>query len=165
MRYALIATLILSLVTAAVGHMMMADRIATHFGADGQADGWSAKGTFTVLMVLLDLFMFAMFYWSHVLMEKVDSRFLSLPNREYWLTDTHKPEAIRKMSDYMAEFGVATLLLMIYAKISTVMANLGSGESLSTGLFLWVIILYMAYTVWWCVRLIMAYRIPKAEGS
>jgi uncharacterized membrane protein len=165
MRHVLIATLILSLITALFGYMMMPDRIASHFGPDGQADGWSDKGFFTVLMVLIDLMMFGMFYWSHVLLEKVDARFISLPNREYWLTDANKPAGIVKLRDYMAEFGVATMLLLIYAKVSTIMANAGSGERLNSGIFLWVIIIYLVYTIWWCVRLITAYRVPKGVGG
>lgn len=165
MRHVLVAVLVLSLATAAVGHVMMPDRVASHFGADGRADGWSSKGFFTVLMVVIDLMMFAMFYWSHVLLERVDARFISLPNREYWLTDANKPAAIAKMRDFMAEFGVATLLLLIYAKISTIMANAGAEERLNSDVFLWVILIYLAYTVWWCVRLMRAYRLPQGEGS
>lgn len=165
MRFVLVAVLVISLVIAAVGYVMMPDRVASHFGSDGQADSWSSKGSFTALMALVDLMMFAMFYYTHVLLEQVDSRFLSLPNREYWLTKQNKPAAIAKMRDFMAEFGVATLLLLMYAKISTIMANTGSEERLNSGILLGVIIIYLAYTLWWCVRLVRSYRIPEGGAS
>lgn len=165
MRFALLAVFVLSLVTAAYGYVVLPDRIASHFGADGQADGWSSKGSFTILMVFIDVLMFVMFYFSHVLLEKVDGRYLSLPNREYWLRDENMPTAVVKMRDFMAEFGVATMLLLGYAKVSTIMANTGSGARLNSGVFLGVTVIYLAYTVWWCVRLMRSYRIPKEGAS
>jgi uncharacterized membrane protein len=165
MRIGLIVVFVLSLITSAVGYVMLPAEVASHFGPGGQPDDWSAKWFFTVMLVLIDVLMFAMFYWSPLLLDKVDRRFLSLPNREYWLTDGRLPAAAEKLARFMSEFGMATFYLLIYAKIATIQANLAENPALREDVFVWVIFVYMAYTVVWCVRLVMAYRIPAGETS
>lgn len=161
MRIALIVAFVLSLILVVVSYMMMPDQIASHFGPGGEPDGWSSRGFFTVMMVIIDVLMFVMFYWSPLLLDKVDKRWLSLPNRDYWLTDANLPRAKQILANSMAEFGVATFALLGYAKWSTLQANLGDEPRLREAVFIWVIASYMVYTLVWCVRLIMAFRIPE----
>jgi uncharacterized membrane protein len=165
MRLGLIVVFALSLITSVVGYVLLPDEIASHFGPGGQPDGWSPKWFFTVMMVIIDVVMFALFYWSPRLLDKVDRRFLSLPNRDYWLVDARLPAAAAKLAQYLAEFGMATFYLLIYAKIATIQANLAENPGLRETVFVWVIFVYMLYTVVWCVRLVMAYRIPPGESA
>jgi len=163
MRLGLIVVFVLSLVVSVVGYVLMPDQVASHFGADGRPDGWSTKGFFTVMMVVVDVFLFAMFYWSPLFFDRVDRRFISLPNRDYWLADERFPAAVRKLSAAMAEFGMATFYLMIYAKISTIQANRAADPDLHAGVFVFAVFAYLVYTVIWCVRLISAFRLPPGE--
>jgi uncharacterized membrane protein len=165
MRTVLIVAFVLSLILIAVSYTMMPDQIASHFGAGGEPDGWSSRNFFTVMMLFIDTLMFVMFFWSPLLLDKFDKRWLSLPNRDYWLTDARLPRAKQILVNYMAEFGVATFALLGYAKWSTLQANLGDEPRLRESVFIWVIVLYMVYTLVWCVRLIVAFRIPKGESA
>jgi len=165
MRIALIVSFALSLILIMVSFAMMPDQIASHFGPGGEPDGWSSRGFFAVMMLFIDTLMFTMFFWSPILLDKVDKRWLSLPNRDYWLIEANLPQAKQLLANYMAEFGVATLALLLYAKWATLQANMGDEPRLREGMFIWVIGIYMVYTVVWCVRLIRGFRVPKGEAS
>ena len=97
------------------------------------------------------------------LLDGVPAKYISLPNRDFWLLDENRPEANRRMGNIMYTFGAATGLLMLGVLILLIAANLSDPVRLDGRIFLVMFISYLAYTAWWLVRVFTAFRIP--EGS
>ena len=141
--------------------LFLPDGVATHFGRGGQPDGWMSKGTHVVMLTGLMIVIYLPFALSPKLLDGVPAKYVSLPNREYWLADENRPEAVRRMAVLMFEFGAATGLLMLAVSILTAAANLSDPVALDEGLTWTLFIAYLAYTAWWVVRIFKAFRVPE----
>ena len=161
---ALILLFALSLAQSWIAYPDMPDRMASHFGAGGQADGFSSKDTFFTLFSFLDAMLVAMFLGLPLLVSKLPPSMVNLPNRDYWLAPERREEAQRRITGQMAWFGVATMLFMILVKQTVIAANAGAGESGDAslgGLFGWGLAGYLVYTLVWIVGLYRTFRIPQ----
>lgn len=140
---------------------ILPDNVAIHFNASGTPDGWAPGWfhivSFTVLMAVL----YASFALAPRLLEEVPAKYVSLPNRDYWLQDENRPEAVRRMSNLMHSFGAVTGLLMLAVLIMLIKANLSDQVRLP-GRLMWIMMIaYFSYMAWWLVRIFTAFRIPK----
>lgn len=140
---------------------ILPDSVAIHFGRGGAPDNWASKGTHILLFIGLMAVLYVGFALSPKLLEGgIPSKYISLPNRDYWLLDKNRPEAIRRMAGLMYSFGIATGLLMLSASILSAAANLSDPIMLNEGIFLVFLFAYIGYTIWWIVRLLAAFRVP-----
>ncbi len=162
MRRLLVLTLLLNIVLVLVALAVLPDRVATHFGPGGMADAWTSKTTHAAIFLIIMLPIFGMFYWSDKLLEGINPSFISLPNRDYWLSAGNLPRAQAILGDQMATFGVATFLLLLAANGLTIDANFRDPAQLREWLFLPIFGVYMIYVVVWCVGLLRAFRVPSA---
>jgi hypothetical protein len=78
---------------------------------------------------------------------------ISLPYREYWLSEERRAETVRFIEQQSAWIGVVTQLLIIATTQFTIDANLRPCPELP-GHFMWVFWAYMAFTVVWTVRFV-----------
>lgn len=98
-------------------------KVATHFNAAGQADGWMTKNGHVLIILLIGFlisdFLIAICY----AMRFFPSSTLNVPNKDYWRSKEHYPEACDFMfrhSFWMASMVIALLTLINY---SIVQAN------------------------------------------
>jgi hypothetical protein len=61
----------------------------------------------------------------------------------------------------MSEFGVAFFLYFFFISILTVDANLSEPVKLNESLFLAFLIIFLIYTVYWCIKFYKSFRVPK----
>ena len=76
----------------AVYYPQLPERMATHFGPNGQADGWMSKSAFTAFFLIMITFMTALMSGIGTLIRVLPPEMINLPNKEYWLA----PERRRK---------------------------------------------------------------------
>ena len=139
---------------------ILPDDFAIHFGWGGGPDSWASKGIHILLFTLLMAVLYASFALSPRLIDGVQDKYISLPNKDFWLLEQNKPEAIRRLKVLMYTFGTATGLLMLGTLILLVAANLSDPVRLNEGIFLVILISYFVYTAWWLVRVFTAFKIP-----
>jgi len=139
---------------------ILPDNVAIHFSRGGAPDNWASKGTHVLIFIGLMAVLYAGFALSPKLLEGVPAKYVSLPNSDYWLLDENRPEAIRRMAGLMYSFGIATGLLMLGTSIISVAANLSDPVRMNEGIFIVILIAYLAYTAWWLVRIFAAFRVP-----
>ena len=152
-----LANLILSLISLAI----LPERIATHFGSGGLPDGWSSSYAGTLMMLGVNSFLFVTFYFSPRIIDKVPARWISLPNRDYWLAPERRWRAVELLSDYMWQFGTALFLFMFVAGLLTLRANLSDPVRLDETAFLTALAIFLGYVVYWTIALVRAFRVPK----
>ncbi|MEZ6097222.1 MAG: DUF1648 domain-containing protein, partial [Pirellulaceae bacterium] len=109
----LIVTVLVSLIQLAVFLPSMPEEVASHFGVNGQPDGFMSRksfGTFMLAMnVGLPLFVVGCAYLVRVLPVSL----VNLPNREYWLAESRRGDTVRTLEAMLIWIAVASSFLMI----------------------------------------------------
>ncbi len=161
MRSAFIVSFVANLVLAIVSTQVLPERVAIHFGAGGAANGWSSTNANALLMAGVNLLLFCSIYFSPWLIEHIPARWISLPNRDYWLTPENKERAVKIMREMMWQFGTALFLFLFFTGLLTISANLSEPVRLNEGLLLSGLVVFLVYTGYWTIALLRAFRIPS----
>jgi hypothetical protein len=124
-------------------------RIASHFGAQGQANGWMERGSYLVFLGCVPwLFVGLAFFVSWMILHG-DGRFINIPRKDHWLTPERRPEVAAFLRRRM--FWLAGLMTGFFTGLHllTVQANQCVPPRLSMGgLLALVMVLLVAVLIW-----------------
>jgi hypothetical protein len=135
------------------------DPMASHFGADGVANGWLTRGRYFWLLAIVGGGIALLLGDIGILVRRLPRSIVNVPHHRYWATDEHWPLALDRISAWMAWLGVATTGLLLVILEMTVRANLDS-EPLP-GPAMWGSLgSYFAFVAAWLVGLHRALRPP-----
>ena len=148
-----------------VSLVILPDQVAIHFGAGGCPDSWASKEMNALVFLVLETPMFLLLWFGPSLPLGVPKRFVSLPNKEYWLKEENLPAFKQKMEHLMAQFGAAFFLFFFFIGLLTVEANLSQPVRLNEKAFAPIVVMFLAYTVVWTIGLFRAFRVPDVGGS
>lgn len=135
------------------------ERMASHYGASGQPDGFMPRDSFFIFYFGLFSVVIALFLAMPGVISKIPRELVNIPHREYWLTDERWPEAMERMGRWMAWFGVAMALLAATTLHLVLRSNV-LRQPLDNGAMLFVIGGFFAFTMYWLVALYRAFRPP-----
>ena len=144
--------------------VILPDRVAIHFGRGGCPDSWASKEINALVFLLLETPMFLLLWFGPSLPLGVPKRFVSLPNKEYWLREENLPVFKHKLEHLMAQFGAAFFLFFFFTGLLTVQANLSEPVRLNEKAFVPIVVMFLGYTVVWTIGLFRSFRVPK-EGD
>lgn len=137
------------------------DRVATHFGADGRANGWMTR---TVYVWFTLGFLIGLPVLLSVLVDRLPRRLPSwtnIPNREYWLS----PERREKSLGFLASQGhrLSCLIVMLTMGLHylILVANQRSPQILPMSNFLSMLGAFLILLLIWVVRVYR--RFPKPQ--
>ncbi len=137
------------------------ERMATHFGPDGQPNGWMPKATFVITYGMTLFFVLLSCSGTAFLFRVVPSELINLPNKDYWLAPERKASTLATLEPYMLSMSAATGALMICIAQATFKANLTPDPSLGSGP--WALLaVYLIFTLLWTVSLLRAFQKPAA---
>jgi uncharacterized membrane protein len=157
-RLVLGGMLLLSLIHIGLYYPALPERVATHFGMEGRADGWMTKSQFAIFYVCLTGFMTLTFLGIGKLIEVTPNDLINLPNRDYWLAPGRRAATIAAISSEMAWFGVAIVGFMICVMHLSMQATL-TGSNRLDSTFFWMFGGFMAFVVIWLTRLFARFRV------
>ena len=160
MRKVLIFVFAANLILIAVIFAISPDQVAIHFGGGGRPDSWASREFDAVIFLVMEATLFALFYYAGILPLGVSRKFLNLPNKDYWLQEENLAHLHRKFGYYMVEFGVAIFVFFFCIKLLAMQANLSNPVVLNYVWFMVVSLVFMIYTLWWLVRLVMGFQVP-----
>ena len=78
------AATLLALALAVQQHATLPEKVATHFGANGQANGWMSRDTHSAFQIGTTVFLAAVFAGLALFMPRLPDRHINLPHRDYW---------------------------------------------------------------------------------
>jgi uncharacterized membrane protein len=162
MRTAFIVSFLANVILAVASLVILPDRVAIHFGLGGSPDGWATKQSNTLIMLAIHTLVFCSLYFSPKLLEAVPVRWISLPNRDFWLRPERRAQAMEKMSRSVWQFGTALFLFLLFMGYLTVKANLSDPVRLDEGPLWFALVIFLIYTGYWVVALLKAFRLPSA---
>ena len=161
MRNLLIVSFLANVVLTVVSLLVLPSEVAIHFGMGGMPDSWASNELNALLFLGIDLFIFIVFLVAPSLSLGLSPKWLSLPNKNYWLQEENRAVAQKKLAPLMTEFGIALFTFLFFVGLLTLEANLADPVRLNESIFFPIFIAFMLYTGYWCVTLFRVFRIPK----
>lgn len=161
----LIALAVLSLL--AIGQnawywTQLPERVAIHFGANGQPNSWMDRTGATMLMLVIQL----VFPWFLVgigrLTRSIPASLINIPNREYWLEGDRREHSLAFVQHFVTVIAVATSLFMIAINHLTFVANMRA-QSLNLQAMLMLLVLYLIGVMLMIVAMFKRFRIPTTS--
>lgn len=135
--------------------------VASHFGVDGQPNGFMSKQVF-LLFGLLPLGIAALI---GLVVPRVTRampvNLINLPNREHWLAPGRKDEALAYLSSYLEWVSVGMLAFFIFVYELVFRAN-AEHTGLANGPFLTGLAAFMVLMLVSLVALARRFALPKA---
>jgi len=132
-------------------------KLATHFGAGGAANGWMDKGGFLVFYLGLCAFMVAIFLLMPRFVALFPDSMINLPNKEYWLAPERRALTMGMMGENMAWLGVLVLALFIGMGYLTFQADLMPQPHLDEAAGAVMMGAFFVCMIIWLVRFIRAF--------
>jgi len=161
MRGLFILIFVANVVLSLVSLVLLPPRVAIHFGFGGMADNWAPSYVNTLFFIGANTFLCFCLYFTPRLVFMFPRKWINLPNKDYFLRLENKARTVEIFSSFMWEFGTALFLFLFAVQLLTIEANLSQPVKLNEKLFLSVLIVFILYTVYWCVKLFKAFRLPR----
>jgi uncharacterized membrane protein len=133
------------------------DTVASHFDGAGRPNGWSGKGSFLALYLLIVGAVASIFL---VAGSRIRSRpDMRIPHREYWLAPERSGETIAFLRRNLHSAGTVSLALAIAVMQFAILANFEDPPRISAAVY-GVLLAYFLYLVLWLLRLYWRFRRP-----
>ncbi len=97
-------------------------RVPTHFGADGQVDQWSSRGSALLLTALLGVGATAFFVAVTAMVNHGRPSLVNIPNAHYWSQPAHLARMRQLVTEDLWLFGAWTVLLLTSIEVAIVRA-------------------------------------------
>ena len=163
MRAIFITVFAANLVLTVVSLAVLPDKVAIHFGPGGAPDSWAFKEVNAVISLAIEVPLFLILFYASWLTLNSPPRLLSLPNKDYWLTEANRPALKQKLQRLTDQFGIALYFFLLYVGLLMLQANLAKPVRLNEGAFVPGLVLFLGYSVVWCVGFFRSFRVPKED--
>jgi uncharacterized membrane protein len=142
-------------------YRQLPNRMASHFGASGAANGWMTKPAFfAIYAVMIGLSALVGFLAPRSIEKKSPAR-INLPNKEYWLAPEHRAETFAFFRRSFAWYSCALLLILVLVMGLAIQANFTSPPRMPTGPILSVIIGFVLFNLVWVIGLVRHFSNPS----
>ena len=142
---------------------VLPDEIATHFGANGQPDGWMSKGVASLMMLGIQVALPWMMVGIGYATKHIPNSAINIPNREYWLAPERRDSSLRRVQGSLTVFACWMSLFTFSINHLTFRANVAA-KPLDTQLFGLAVILFLIGVAAFLVMLTRQFRVP-ADAS
>lgn len=136
------------------------ERVATHFGAGGEPNGFSSKSVFVLMMLAFVIGMPIFLVVLAKIMRYLPKSMINIPNREYYLHPDRAEKTLAEMETSMIWLATITEIFLIGLVQLTISANT-QGKALSMTGFGILMLFYMCAITAFCVLLIRRYGRPQ----
>ena len=137
------------------------DKVATHFGINGQADGWMSRNGYLLLMLAFMIGMSAFVSFVVGTLPRKFPQWTNIPNRDYWLAPQRREESARFLSAHGKRLGYLIVMMMLGMHYTILLANHMRPPALPGSTFTSIILGFALALLWWIVRLYRRFPKPK----
>jgi uncharacterized membrane protein len=133
-----------------VNYPALPERVATHFGGSGHADGWMSKRAFAQFQLGLTGAVAALLLGVGWLIQVLPADAINLPRREFWLAPSRRAETIFAVQTELSRFGAALMVFLLGVQEATIRANINQTFRLGP-LFLIGMVGFLSFTAVWTI--------------
>jgi hypothetical protein len=161
-----LASLLLFLVSLFIFGPLLPERVATHFGAAGQANGWMARPVHLLVFGLFGLGFSSFFILLCYAIRFLPPALLNVPHPEYWRSPEHYPAACAFIFHESFWLGALAALWVTALQVLTFTANRHIPAHLDSEPSNVVMIAFLVATLLWIARLYWHFaHVPKATAA
>jgi uncharacterized membrane protein len=145
----IVASLVLAAVligAAAQGfyyYPLLPPRVASHFGAGGEPDGWTTRGAFMATYAGTLLFTAGMMAGLAVLVPRLPMSMVNVPHKPYWSAPEHRGRLASLVGSFLLWMGAVTVLFLAALMQRVFAANLRPPPRLGEEIW-WMLVVYFA---------------------
>lgn len=143
-------------------HGTLPERVATHFGGDGQPNGWMSRDSHTAGQVGITFFMAALFLGLAVALPRLPDRFINLPHRDHWLAPQRRSGTLAWLSAMLLWLGILLQGFLAFVFREVWRANSAASPTLQLN-SLWLQISLFILTAGLVITLLVRFRQPDVE--
>lgn len=153
--------LILAATFVAVTSAWLPDSVASHFGAEGNANGYMTREGYRLFMLAFTI-IFPLFVTGVVALgtRLVPTRYVNIPNRDYWLAPERREQTLAYLTTHALRLGCVMVLFSAGIHWLVMRANASTPPRLENGLFLAVLGAFVVAIVAWIGALMWRFRKP-----
>lgn len=140
-------------------HGSLPERVATHFGADGQPNGWMSRDSHTLAQAGITIFMGGLFAALALFLPRVPDRFINLPHRDHWLAPKRRVETFAWLASMLFCLGTALQVFLAFIFHEVWRANHTASPTLRLN-SLWLQVSLFIVIVGLVITLLFRFRRP-----
>ena len=135
--------------------------VASHFGPEGAADGFTGKSAYTALMVALVLGVPGLVASTAWLVRILPTQMINLPNRKHWLVPERRQATLEALASLSLRLATALAVFMCFMHWLVVRANAVQPPRLEESWFFAGLGAFGAVTLAWLFLLFRRFgRVP-----
>ena len=162
--FAVFGSLYLALVVVLmVSASTLPDRVACHFGLDGNADDWMGRVPYLLLIGAIPAVLAFLFALVSRRIRTAGASFVNIPRRDYWLAPERRDRTAALIRDRLTWLLCLLTLFFGSLHVLTVAANRTSPPHLNMGALLVVVIVFLVALMQWLFMLVM--RFAEADDK
>jgi uncharacterized membrane protein len=161
----LIAISVLGVLQSLYFYTQLPERVAMHFGNGGFPDSWASNEVNLAISVVMYVCLAAMFIAIPSTLKYIPVRFVSLPNRDYWLAKERIESTIKQIGHFFNLFGTALLAFFLILGYLVYRANMSDPVVLNERAVWSITGCFLLFTVVWLVVLFRKFRLPGQAKS
>jgi len=135
--------------------------VASHFAADGRANGFMPRNGYLGLMLFIVVGVPLLLALVHRLVRLVPPHLVNLPNRDYWLVPEQITETFTFLHNHGIYFSVLLAAFLCFIHWLVVGANKLQPPHFSASLFVTGLVLFLLAVTIWVGGLFVHFRRPK----
>lgn len=139
------------------------ERMASHFAANGQPNGWQSKQDFFLLTAIVVLVCSVVSFVLPLTIAVVPTELVNLPNKSYWLAPERRAQTVGMFAAHMAWFGCGLLFVTLYAVSQAIQANLPVHAPFNSIGLQYVLIGFILFAVPLLIHLIRRFSSPPGR--
>lgn len=157
------STIVFLLLYAAYVAMVLAtihtlpERVATHFGFEGRADGWMSRSGYQVFEIAFPLGIGLILTGVSALIRFLPAKFINLPRKDYWLVPERRELTSAMIRSRMTWLACLMTLFFGGLHLLTLEANRVQPPQLPMGGLLMVVMLFLISLMIWVILLLMRF--------
>jgi serine/threonine-protein kinase len=130
---------------------LLPERVAIHFGASGQPNGWMSRSTHLLLMGALGMGLPLISVIIALVIRLTPARFINLPNRDYWLSPERQSQTCIYISRQLIWLACLEVVFFAGIQFLIVEANQMAPAQLPMEMFLSLIGGFLVAVALWII--------------
>jgi serine/threonine protein kinase len=139
------------------------ERVATHFGFEGRADGWMSRSVYQVFQIAFPLVISLIFTGTSAMVRFFPAKYVNLPRKDFWLVPERRALTASIIRSRMTWLACLMTLFFGGLHLLTLEANRVQPPQLPMGGLLMVVMFFLISLMIWVILLLMRFA-ETGEG-
>ena len=138
-------------------------RMASHFNAEGIADGFMSKESYTYTMLAVVVGVPGLLALMPLVLGKLPPSLINIPHREYWLAPENRADTFYTLNLWMRVFACFLLIFLSYVHWLVIQANAQQLPAVPASDFYLGSIFLLVLSGIWSILLLRRFKLPDAK--